>query len=72
MSELCKKCSKFQQAESKYDDSGCTLIYPMQDCPKMINILKLPDMWRESQWHQGMNGGKRCATELDEEIRREC
>jgi len=81
MSELCKKCSKFQEAKTVYDDSGCTLIYPMQDCPKMKNILMLPNKWRKQvealpplipMPSDREIGYEMCAKELNREIRREC
>ena len=75
MSELCKKCSKFYHAESKQDEEGCSFTYPMKDCPKIKNILKLSKKWRVDDGTR--TSGKyfvrcACADELDEEIRREC
>lgn len=67
--KLCKECNNFHKADSSQDDDHCRLFYPLRDCPYIIQVLdKIPD-WRNSMWHQGINGGKRCASELEEIFR---
>lgn len=67
--ELCKKCKNFHKVEDSQDEEGCMLIYPLRDCPFVVQILgKIPD-WRNSEWHNGANGGKRCAGELEDIFR---
>jgi hypothetical protein len=67
--KLCKKCKNFHHAEDSQDDDGCKLVYPLKDCPYIIKVLEKPIDWRMSEWHNGANGGKRCAGELEDIFR---
>lgn len=63
--KLCEKCNHFKD-DIDYGQTicGCSFVYPLRDCPYIEETLKLILDWRNSMWHNGANGGKRCAGEL--------
>jgi hypothetical protein len=65
MAKICMKCPNYHHADNRQDEDGCMLKRPLANCPQLLKVYHLPDEWNASMWHQGMNGGRLCANELE-------
>ena len=59
MSKICKKCSNYHYANSNQDENGCVLKQPLANCPHLLVIYNLPDMWANYAKKGNVDVGKK-------------